>query len=160
MPPTLQRVLFNILAKDLPTSVDFYRRIVDLEPIYQSEWFVVLTPPGQPSVQIGLIDQVSEFTPRHAWGTHEGAYITFVVDDVFRALAAARELGAEIIEEPVALAYGQTRLLIRDPNGLILDLSTPTEELVSRPDVEIVPAASMTAIDQQQPEERDGPSTL
>jgi catechol 2,3-dioxygenase-like lactoylglutathione lyase family enzyme len=160
MQPKLDRVLFNILVKDMATSVGFYRRIVDLQPVYESEWFVVMSPPGQPSVQIGLIDQVSEFTPRHAWGMHEGAYMTFVVDDVFRALEAARELGVEIVEEPVALEYGQTRLLIRDPNGMILDLSTPTETLAARDDVDFVATPKSTAIDQQQPEERDSGSTV
>ncbi len=53
---------------------------------------MVLTPPGQPSVQIGLIDQVSEYTPRHAWGMHEGTYLTFVVDDVFEVMDRAREM--------------------------------------------------------------------
>jgi predicted enzyme related to lactoylglutathione lyase len=155
MLPKLNRVLFNILVKDMATSVNFYQRIVDLHPVYESEWFVVLTPSGQPNVQIGLIDHVSEFTPRHAWGTHEGAYMTFVVDDVFAALQAARDLGVEVIEEPVALEYGQTRMLVRDPNGMILDLSTPTAELADRPDVDVVASNKSTAIDQTQPEEGD-----
>lgn len=159
MQPKLNRVLFNILVKDMATSVDFYRRIVDLQPIYETEWFVVMTPPGQPNVQIGLIDEVSEFAPRHAWGSHEGAYMTFVVDDVFGALEAAREMGVEVIEEPVALEYGQTRLLVRDPNGMILDLSTPTAELVGREDVDVIPSGKSTAIDQRQPEERDSRTT-
>lgn len=155
MQPKLNRVLFNVLVQDMAGSIEFYRRIVDLQPIYESEWFVVLTPPGQPNVQIGLIDQVSEFAPRHAWGMHEGAYMTFVVDDVFGALEAAREMGVEVIEEPVALDYGQTRMLVRDPNGMILDLSTPTAELAERDDVDFVATPKSTAIDQRQPEERD-----
>jgi predicted enzyme related to lactoylglutathione lyase len=155
MQPKLNRVLFNILVKDMAASVAFYRRIVDLQAIYESEWFVVLTPAGQPNVQIGLIDEVSEFAPRHAWGTHEGAYLTFVVDDVFGALEAAREMGVDVIEEPVALDYGQTRMLVRDPNGMILDLSTPTAELAERDDVDFVATPKSTAIDQPQPEERD-----
>lgn len=159
MQPKLNRVLFNVLVKDMAASVDFYRRIVDLQPIYESDWFVVLTPAGQPNVQIGLIDQVSEFAPRHAWGNHEGAYMTFVVDNVFGALEAAREMGVEVIEEPVALEYGQTRLLVRDPNGMILDLSTPTTELADRDDVDRVATPKSTAIDQRQPEERDGRTT-
>lgn len=159
MQPKLNRVLFNVLVKDMAASVDFYRRIVDLQPIYESDWFVVLTPLKQPNVQIGLIDQVSEFAPRHAWGNHEGAYMTFVVDDVFGALEAAREMGVEVIEEPVALEYGQTRLLVRDPNGMILDLSTPTAELAARGDVDLVATPKSTAIDQNQPEERDGRTT-
>jgi catechol 2,3-dioxygenase-like lactoylglutathione lyase family enzyme len=159
MQPKLNRVLFNILVKDLAISVQFYRRIVDLQPVYESDWFVVLSPVGQPNVQIGLIDQVSEFAPRHAWGNHQGAYMTFVVDDVFKAMEAAMELGVEIIEEPAALDYGQTRLLVRDPNDMILDLSTPTEELAARDDVDFVASSKPTAIDQRQPEEGRSRST-
>lgn len=149
----LKRVLYNILCKNLEDSVAFYTALVDFRILYQSDWYVVLTPPGQDNVQIGLIDQVSEFTPRHAWGMHQGTFLTLVVDDVFEAVERARELGVAIIEEPVALAYGQSRALIRDINGLVLDLSTPTAELTERYDVEFVESDKTTAIDQQQAEE-------
>jgi len=152
MHATVNRILFNVLAKDLRASVEFYRRIASLEPVFESEWYVVLSPPGQPNVQIGLIDQVSEFAPRHAWGVHEGSYLTLVVDDVRLALGEAREMGLDIIEEPVALEYGQTRMLIRDPNGLVIDISTPTEDL-ARMGGDSVAGSRTTAIDQPQPED-------
>lgn len=153
----LNRVLFNVLCKDLGDSVAFYRKLFGLDTIYESDWFVVLTPPGQPSVQIGLIDQVSEYTPRHAWGMHEGTYLTFVVDDVFEVMDRAREMGAEIVSEAVALDYGQTRGLIRDLNGMVIDISTPTEMLAGRDDVIIEEVERTNAIDQQQPEDHGGP---
>jgi len=106
--------------------------LLDLDTIYESDWFVILSPKGQPDIEIGLIDQVSQFTPRHAWGMHEGTYLTFVVDDVYEVLDRARALGAEVVAEPVALDYGQTRGLIRDLNGMVLDISTPSEELAAR----------------------------
>jgi catechol 2,3-dioxygenase-like lactoylglutathione lyase family enzyme len=149
----LTRVLYNVLCADVAGSAEFYRRLGDFETVYESHWYVILSPPGQPQVQLGLIDQVSEFTPRHAWGSHNGAYLTFEVEDVFAVLDRARELGAEIVEEPVALDYGQTRALIRDPNGMILDISTPTEKLEAR-GVTFVKSEAMTAIDQAQPETR------
>lgn len=155
--PALKRVLFNILCNDLEASVRFYAALVDFRIAYQNEWCAVLCPPGQENVQLGLIDRVSEFTPRHAWGMHEGAYLTLVVDDVFEAVARAQDLGVEVIEEPVAQAYGQSRALIRYPNGLIIDLSTPTEELTERYDIEFVETGKNTAIDQAQPEERGPP---
>ena len=142
----LNRVLFNVLCKDLGDSVAFYRKLFGLDTIYESDWFVVLTPPGQPSVQIGLIDQVSEYTPRHAWGMHEGTYLTFVVDDVFEVMDRAREM--------------QTRGLIRDLNGMVIDVSTPTSELAVREDVAIVEVERSTAIDQEQPEDREGSSVM
>ena len=132
--PALNRVLFNVLCRDLSGSVTFYRQLLDLETTYESDWFVTLSPKGQPHIEIGLIDQVSQFTPRHAWGMHEGTYLTFVVDDVFDVLERARALGAEVVSEPVALDYGQTRALICDLNGMVLDISTPTEQLAARED--------------------------
>lgn len=130
--PALTRVLFNVLCKDLSASVTFYRQLLDLETTYESDWFVTLSPKGQAEIEIGLIDQVSQFTPRHAWGMHEGTYLTFVVDDVYDVLDRARALGAEVVSEPVALDYGQTRALICDLNGMVLDISTPTELLAGR----------------------------
>lgn len=127
--PALNRVLFNVLCSDLSQSTTFYRELFDLDTIYESDWYVVLSPKGQPAIEIGLIDQVSQFTPRHAWGMHEGTYLTFVVDDVFGTMERAKALGAEVVAEPVALDYGQTRGLIQDPNGMVIDISTPTEQL-------------------------------
>ena len=122
--------------------------------IYDSDWFVVLTPKGQANVQIGLIDQMSQFTPRHAWGMHEGTYLTFEVDDVFEVLERARAMGADVVSEAIALDYGQTRGLIRDLNGMVIDVSTPTAQLAMREDVTIEAVERDTAIDQQQPEDR------
>jgi predicted enzyme related to lactoylglutathione lyase len=154
----LQRVVFNILCADLAQSARFYRELVGFETIYESEWYVVLVQPGQDLVQVGLIDQVSQFTPRHAWGTHNGTFLTLVVEDIFATLDIARRLGAEIIEEPVSLDYGQTRSLIRDPNGFVLDISTPTELLAQRGDIEFEVTQRTNAIDQGQAEERGGSS--
>lgn len=158
MQPRLRRVLFNVLCKDMATSVRFYKELANFQEIYSSDWYVVLTAPDVAGLELGLIDQVSEFTPRHAWGMHEGTFLTLVVDDVFAAVDRARELGVEVIEDPVALDYGQTRALIRDPNGLVIDLSTPTIEL--RGDVEVEPMARTVAINQQQPEDKGRPSQL
>lgn len=151
----LNRVLFNVLCQDLPASAEFYRQLFGLETVYDSDWFIVLSPEGQPNVQIGLIDQMSEYTPRHAWGMHEGTYLTFVVDDVLEVMDRARAMGAEIVAEAIALDYGQTRGLIRDLNGMVIDVSTPTEQLAGREDVIFEPSGRDTAIDQDQPEGRD-----
>jgi predicted enzyme related to lactoylglutathione lyase len=144
----LNRVLFNVLCKDLTDSANFYCQLFDLDTIYESDWFIVLTPKGQPTVQIGLIDQVSQFTPRHAWGMHEGTYLTFEVDDVFEVLDKARALGAEVVSEAIALDYGQTRGLIRDLNGMVIDVSTPTEKLAGREEAGIEATERDGAMDQ------------
>lgn len=141
----IDRVMFNILVKDLTTSAAFYRQLADFEQTYTSDWYIVMTAPGLAGLEIGLIDQVSEFTPRSAGGMPAGGFLTLVVDDVHAAYQRAGELGVEQIEPPTPQTYGQTRALIRDPNGVVIDLSTPTELLgrSAPPDLED------TAIDQQ-----------
>lgn len=160
MQPRLRRVLFNVLCKDMARSVSFYQQLANFSVVYSSDWYVILSAPDVPGLELGLIDQVSEFTPRHAWGMHEGTYLTLVVDDVFAAVDRARQLDVEVIEEPVALGYGQTRALIRDPNGMVIDLSTPSIELAARDDVVEIEVARTTAIDQQQPEDKGQPTAL
>ena len=158
MQPKLRRVLYNILCKDLERSVTFYKELADFSLVYASDWYVVLGAPSVPGLELGLIDQMSEFTPRHARGSHEGTFLTLVVGDVFAALDRARQLDVDVIEEPVALDYGQTRALIRDPNGLIIDLSTPTIELAERDDTDDIEVERTTM--GQQVDDRGGPSPL
>jgi len=153
MTPIVNRVLFNILAKDIPTSADFYAQLAGFRTIFANDWYVVMAMPGNEGFELGLIDQVSQFAPRHAWGIHQGSYLTLVVDDVFAAVERARALGVEVIDNPTALENDVTRALIRDPNGVVIDLSTPTAVLEQRSDVRFVPASKDTAIDQQQAEE-------
>jgi catechol 2,3-dioxygenase-like lactoylglutathione lyase family enzyme len=158
--PALRQIVFNVLCKDIPASVQFYTRLAGFMPIEESSWRVVLGQPGSAGAVLALVDQVSEFTPRHAWGTHNGEYLTLIVDDIFATLQIAADMDVELIEEPVSLGTGMTRALIRDPNGLVVELATPTELLALRDDVEFEVSPKTTAIDQQQPEERGRGSTV
>jgi len=45
-------------------------------------------------------------------------------DDVFNI--AIKE-NFEIVEEPTNTSYGQRRLLLKDPNGMLVDVSSPIQ---------------------------------
>jgi uncharacterized glyoxalase superfamily protein PhnB len=53
-----------------------------------------------------------------------GGMLTLVVDDVDAVHARAQEAGIEIVEPPTDLFYGQRRMLVTDPNGLLVDISS------------------------------------
>lgn len=125
--PKTNRILFNILANDIEKSALFYQEIAGLVRIFTSDWYIVLTPEHAETVQLGIIDAAGEVVPKAARGTSAGGYITLVVENLDDALQAALSANAEVIEEPVTQFYGQTRALIRDPNGVIVDLSEPTK---------------------------------
>lgn len=122
------RIIFNILAKDIEVTARFYEQLCGLERIYTSDWYIVLTPGGELAYELGIIDEVSEFVPKAARGLFAGGYLTLVVDDVWAAYDRAREMDVEVVSLPTDMEYGQTQMVLRDPNNVVLDFSTPTKQ--------------------------------
>jgi catechol 2,3-dioxygenase-like lactoylglutathione lyase family enzyme len=133
MSVSINRVIFNILAKDVGTSAAFYQQLAGFEVVGQADWYVTLTSPSMPGFELGLIDQVSEFVPRAARGTVGGLYLTLLVPDVAAAVELARGMDVEIVEEPTIVAEGWSRAVLRDPNGVVIDLSTEAAQLTLPP---------------------------
>ncbi|MCZ4279232.1 hypothetical protein O4H49_00490 [Kiloniella laminariae] len=52
--------------------------------------------------------------------------MTFVVLDCDALYQQALRMHAEIVEKPTDMPYGQRRMLVRDPDGTVLDISAPT----------------------------------
>ena len=75
------RIIFNILAKDVEETARFYEALCGLTRLYTSDWYIVLTPGEGRSYEPGIIDEVSEFVPKAARGLFAGGYLTLVVDD-------------------------------------------------------------------------------
>ena len=121
------RIIFNILAKDIEETARFYEALCGLERQYTNDWYIVLTPGSDLAYELGIIDEVSEFTPKAARGLFAGGYLTLVVDDVHAAHSKAQEMGCDIVSAPVALEYGQIQMVLRDPNGVVVDISTPAK---------------------------------
>jgi catechol 2,3-dioxygenase-like lactoylglutathione lyase family enzyme len=127
----IRRTMYNIAADDIGAVRDFYRDLLDMEVIYDSDWYVVLVPRGGPRFEIGIIARDSDVTPAVAMRPPGGGYLTFVVEEVLVAFEQARTMGAEILEPPTDLFYGQRRLLLRDPAGTIVDISSPVPQMTA-----------------------------
>ncbi len=122
----INRVLYNIMTSDLAATRDFYVRLLDMVPIYDSAWYIVLKPAEESPHELGIIDVSHEVVPEAFRGSPAGTYLTFVVGDVTEVFRRAQDLGLEILEPPTDLFYGQRRMLLADPNGLLVDISSPT----------------------------------
>ncbi|WP_158541556.1 VOC family protein [Pelagibacterium lacus] len=126
------RIVFNILARDVEETAAFYETLCGLKRLYTSNWYIVLSPDGEAGeamrYELGIIDQVHENVPRAARGHFSGGYLTIVVDDVHAAHERARLMGIDIVVPPTPLDYGQTQMIVRDPNSVVVDISTPTPQ--------------------------------
>ena len=115
--------MINICSDNLTESKEFYIKLFDFQVNYDSDWFVHLTSKDK-QLELGIIDRTNQIVPKGYQNLPQGFYITFVVDDVEEVYEIAKEKKIEVIEVPTKTFYGQRRLLLKDPNGAVVDVSS------------------------------------
>lgn len=116
--------MINLLSDQLVVSKEFYTALFDFRVDFDSDWFVHLISEDQ-ELELGIIDYQSQVVPPGLSSNQSGMYLTFVVEDVDKLHEVAVQEKLEVIEEPKDTFYGQRRLLLKDPNGVVVDISAP-----------------------------------
>lgn len=114
----------NICSDNLAESRDFYTKLFDFNVDYDSDWFVHLISKDK-KLELGIIDRTNEIVPKEFQNSPQGFYVTFVVDNADEMFKIAESENFEIVSEPTNTFYGQRRLLLKDPNGTLVDISSP-----------------------------------
>lgn len=123
---TVRRAFPTILSDRLPETRDFYVTLLGFEVAYDSDWFVsLLLRDGEVAHELGIWQVGHELVPTTFRADPAGMILTFVVDDVDALHARARQAGLPVVAPPRDLFYGQRQMLVTDPNGVLVDVSTP-----------------------------------
>lgn len=122
----MQRSFTNILCENIEASASFYEALLGMKRHFSSDWFIILTHDNIDGLEFGLLDKSHETVPKNVSASPAGVIVTFVVDDCDNAHKKAIELQADIIKPPTDMFYGQRRMLLKDPEGTVLDISAPT----------------------------------
>ena len=117
------RCFFNVVTDDPAATARFYQEMFGFERRFTSDWFVHLAAPDLGGLEIGVLRRGHEVVPAGADGA-TGGMLTLVVDDVDAVYRTAKDASVPILEEPRDWFYGQRRLVIRDPAGTIVDVSS------------------------------------
>lgn len=120
----INRLLINICSNNLEKSKGFYVTLFDFEIDFDSDWFIHLISKKR-QLELGIISNNSDLVPEGFRGDAQGFYITLVVDDVDDLFETAISNDVEIVAEPHNTFYGQRRLLLKDPTGTLIDVSSP-----------------------------------
>ncbi|OEK04288.1 VOC family protein [Roseivirga misakiensis] len=120
----INRLMTNICSESLSESKDFYVSLFDFNVDYDSDWFVHLISKDK-SLELGIILKSSDLIPEGFQKSPQGFYITFVVENVDDVFKVANSNGYKILSEPHDTFYGQRRMLLQDPNGTLVDVSSP-----------------------------------
>ena len=127
----VRRAFPTILSDRLAETRDFYVGLLGFEVAYDSDWFVALLSrdPADPTEtvhELGVQAVGHELVPLPYRADPAGVVLTFVVDDVDAVHADARRRGLPVVAPPREVFYGRRRMLVTDPNGLLVDVSTPS----------------------------------
>ncbi|WP_299623515.1 VOC family protein [uncultured Tenacibaculum sp.] len=122
----MNRLMTNTCSDNLIKSRDFYSKIFKLNIAFESDWFIHLVTDNK-NLELGIIDRTNEIVPEEFQNKPQGFYITFVVDNADEIFNIAVAESFEIVQEPADTFYGQRRVLLKDPDGTLIDVSSPIE---------------------------------
>jgi len=121
------RLLYNILSKDLPATARFYTLLFELQEQFAANWYIQLVQ-KEKGLELGILQYNHALVPpAFQNATASGGYLTFVVNNVDQVHQQALDLGFEVVQAPQDTDYGQRRMLLKDPNGLLVDASQVIE---------------------------------
>jgi PhnB protein len=121
----INRAFPNILSDRVAVTRDFYRDVLGFTVTFDSGWFVNLASPTDAAGELGIWRRDHELIPEAYRAAPAGVVLSVVVDDVDAVHAGAAERGVTVVAPPRDQFYGQRSCLLRDPDGLLVDVSTP-----------------------------------
>jgi len=123
MKSALHRCITTILSDDISVLQQFYVELFEFDILYESDWFILLMN-ADTHTEIGIMKRDHALIPDAFQKSPQGMYLTFVIDDVDQFYATVKNRGIDIIEAPQDTFYGQRRMLLNDPEGTLIDVSS------------------------------------
>jgi len=118
-------VSVRLITDDLTRLVGFYERVTGGSVRWSTPDFAELqTPAG--TLAIASTGTVALFGPGAARpADNHTAIIEFLVEDVDEEYDRIKQLPTEFVNSPTTMPWGNRSLLLRDPDGNLVNLFTP-----------------------------------
>lgn len=127
---TMKLVSIRLITDDPAGLVAFYQRVTGVTASwYTPDFAEIVTPLG--TLAVGSSRTVGVFAPGSACAAaNRTAIIEFLVADVDAEHHRLREVVPEIdfVNEPTTMPWGNRSLLLRDPDGTLVNLFTPVTD--------------------------------
>jgi catechol 2,3-dioxygenase-like lactoylglutathione lyase family enzyme len=114
-----------ILSSNLGASTRFYTDYFAYETVFESDWYVSLKRPGDPSYELALLESTHPTIPAAYRQSVRGLILNFEVSDVdaeYERLVV--QAGLPVLHPLTSESFGQRHFITTDPNGVLIDLIT------------------------------------
>lgn len=118
----------RIITADVNRLVAFYETVTGVTAVWGNELFAEIpTPVG--TLAIGSDKTVPLFAAGSAEpAANRSVIVEFLVDDVDAEYERLREGVGEVVTVPTTMPWGNRALLLRDPDGNLVNLFTPVTD--------------------------------
>lgn len=118
----------RIITADVNRLVAFYETVTGVAAVWGNELFAEIpTPVG--TLAIGSDKTVPLFAAGSAEpAANRSVIVEFLVDDVDAEYERLREGIGEVVTTPTTMPWGNRALLLRDPDGNLVNLFTPVTD--------------------------------
>jgi catechol 2,3-dioxygenase-like lactoylglutathione lyase family enzyme len=112
------------VTKNLNESRAFYAAWFNMQVVFESTFFVLLTTSGERSFSIGFLSEVHPSSPPScpAMNANAGVFLTLQVEDAKADFERLSKGGLKIFYSLKDEDWGQRRFGIVDPNGMYVDV--------------------------------------
>lgn len=118
-------VSIRIITDDVPGMADFYERLTGITAQRQGDVFAEIRSPSA-TLAIGSTASVALFGPGSAKpADNHTAIIEFIVDDADAEYVRLKGWVEDFVNEPTTMPWGNRSLLLRDPDGNLVNLFSP-----------------------------------
>ncbi len=112
----------DICSTDLIASKKFYESLLGMNTVFELDWYIQMQSPTDSNLQIAFIAKDNQSVPEGYRFEPKGVVITVEMDDIDPTHNRAKELDLQIVQPLKDEEWGQRHFMVRDPNGLLLDL--------------------------------------
>jgi len=116
----------RLITADITALVAFYEKATATAATWFTPDFAELTTPSGATLAIGSTRTVPLFAPDSAApAANRSAIIEFLVEDVDALWQRLAPWATDVVAEPKTLPWGNRSLLLRDPDGNLVNFFTP-----------------------------------
>ncbi|QDZ14813.1 VOC family protein [Humibacter ginsenosidimutans] len=121
-------VSVRLITDDVDRLVAFYESVTGLSADRPAPVFAELRTPNG-TIAIGHSSTAELFGPGSVRAAeNRSAIVELLVDDVDAAFDSVRTRGVEVVQEPTTMPWGNRSLLLRDPDGTLVNLFAPVTQ--------------------------------
>lgn len=113
-------------VRDVAASVRFYESLTGTSARWGNDEFAEIPLPGGATIALSSQRLIDAFAAGAlTTGAKAGVMLELLVDDVDAERDRVAELAGGLVMEPTTLPWGNRSLLLRDPDGNVVNLFTP-----------------------------------